>query len=89
MSSPKTAICGGGIRGLSAAITGHEVAVFEKTRAFNKAGADVNLTPNAIFAVDPTFRISCDGEIGEKTSRPPMNGSNADRVYGYDVRNAP
>ena len=79
MSSLNVAICGGGIGGLSAAIAlrqaGHGVTVFEKTRAFNRVGADINLTPNAVFAVDrlgvgdvlrktaarPTFRISRDG----------------------------
>ncbi len=84
---------------MSAAIAlrqaGHEVAVFEKTRAFNRVGADINLTPNAVFAVDrlgvgdvlretaarPTFRISRDGETGEETSRLPMSSA-AEEKYG-------
>lgn len=99
MSSLKIAICGGGIGGLSAAIAlrqaGHEVSVFEKTRAFNRVGADINLTPNAVFAIDrlgvgdvlretaarPTFRISRDGETGEETSRLPMSSA-AEEKYG-------
>lgn len=99
MSSLKIAICGGGIGGLSAAIalrqTGHDVAVFEKTHAFNRVGADINLTPNAVFAIDrlgvgdvlretaarPTFRISRDGETGEETSRLPMSSA-AEEKYG-------
>lgn len=99
MSSLKIAICGGGIGGLSAAIalrqSGHDVVVFEKTRAFNRVGADINLTPNAVFAVDrlgvgdvlrktaarPTFRISRDGETGEETSRLPMSTA-AEEKYG-------
>ncbi len=99
MSSLKIAICGGGIGGLSAALAlqrvGHEVSVFEKTGAFNRVGADINLTPNAVFAVDglgvgeilrrtaarPTFRISRDGESGEETSRLPMS-SVAEQKYG-------
>ena len=99
MSSLKVAICGGGIGGLSAAIalrqSGLDVTVFEKTRAFNRVGADINLTPNAVFAVDrlgvgnvlretasrPTFRISRDGETGEETSRLPMSSA-AEEKYG-------
>ena len=99
MSSLKIAICGGGIGGLSAAIAlrqvGHDVTVFEKTRAFNRVGADINLTPNAVFAVDrlgvgdvlrrtaarPTFRISRDGETGKETSRLPMSSA-AEEKYG-------
>ena len=99
MSSLTIAICGGGIGGLSAAIAlqqvGHEVVVFEKTRAFNRVGADINLTPNAVFAIDrlgigdvlretaarPTFRISRDGETGEETSRLPMSSA-AEQKYG-------
>ncbi|MCK0150127.1 FAD-dependent monooxygenase [Marivita sp. S6314] len=74
---------------------GHDVTVFEKTRAFNRVGADINLTPNAVFAVDrlgvgnvlrktaarPTFRISRDGETGEETSRLPMSSA-AEEKYG-------
>lgn len=99
MSSLKIAICGGGVGGLSAAIAlqqgGHDVSVFEKTRAFNRVGADINLTPNAVFALDrlgvgdvlretaarPTFRISRDGETGEETSRLPMSSA-AEKKYG-------
>ena len=99
MSSLNVAICGGGIGGLSAAIAlrqaGHGVTVFEKTRAFNRVGADINLTPNAVFAVDrlgvgdvlrktaarPTFRISRDGETGQETSRLPMSSA-AEEKYG-------
>ena len=99
MSSLNVAICGGGIGGLSAAIAlrqaGHGVTVFEKTRTFNRVGADVNLTPNAVFAVDqlgvgdvlrktaarPTFRISRDGETGQETSRLPMSSA-AEEKYG-------
>ena len=99
MAGLNIAICGGGIGGLSAAIalsqSGHDVTVFEKTRAFNRVGADINLTPNAVFAVDrlgvgevlrataarPTFRISRDGETGEETSRLPMSAA-AEEKYG-------
>lgn len=99
MSGLKIAICGGGIGGLSAAIAlgdlGAEVTVFEKARAFNRVGADINLTPNAVFALDrlgvgevlrrtaarPTYRISRDGITGEETSRLPMSTA-AEAKYG-------
>ena len=92
-------ICGGGIGGLSAAIAlgkmGHQVRVFEKAPAIGRVGADINLTPNAVFALDqlgvgaylrdsaarPTFRISRDGETGEETSRLPMSSA-AEEKYG-------
>ena len=48
MSGLKIAICGGGIGGLSAAIAlnncGHQITVFERTKSFNRVGADINLT---------------------------------------------
>lgn len=80
-------ICGGGVGGLTAAIAlvkaGHEVTVFERTTQFGRIGADVNLTPNAVNALDglgigdelresaaePTFRISRTWDTGEETSR--------------------
>lgn len=92
-------ICGAGVGGLCAAIAlhqaGHDVQVFEKTRSINRVGADVNLTPNAVFALDqlgvgpylrssaarPSFRISRDGVSGEETSRLPMSSA-AEEKYG-------
>lgn len=92
-------ICGGGVGGLAAAIglveAGHDVRVFEKAASFNRVGADVNLTPNAVSALDrlgvgdmlrdmaarPTFRISRDGQTGEETSRLPMSSA-AEEKYG-------
>ena len=92
-------ICGGGIGGLAAAIAltdaGHDVRVFERAKTFSRAGADVNLTPNAVFALDqlgvghilretaarPTFRISRDGESGAETSRLPLSAA-AEQKYG-------
>ncbi|WP_439522993.1 FAD-dependent monooxygenase [Marivita sp.] len=99
MSKLRIGICGGGIGGFSAAIAlrkvGHEVEVFERAAAFNRVGADINLTPNAVFALDqlgvgeylrksaarPTFRISRDGKTGEETSRLPMSAA-AEEKYG-------
>jgi salicylate hydroxylase len=92
-------ICGGGVGGLTAAIAltraGHAVTVHEQARAFARIGADVNLTPNAVHALDrlgvgetlretaarPRFRISRTWDTGEETSRLPM-GDEAEKKYG-------
>lgn len=99
MSNLSIGICGAGMGGLAAAIAlrqaGHAVRVFERTPQFNRVGADINLTPNAVFALDklgvgaylrksaarPTFRISRDGITGEETSRLPMSSA-AEEKYG-------
>jgi salicylate hydroxylase len=56
MASLSIGICGGGVGGLAAAISfgraGHTVSVFEQTPLFKRVGADVNLTPNAVRALD-------------------------------------
>lgn len=99
MSSLSIGICGGGIGGLSAAIAlrsvGHRVDLFERSNAYDRVGADINLTPNAVFALDklgvgkflrqhaarPTYRISRDGITGEVLSRLPMSKA-AEEKYG-------
>lgn len=71
-------IVGGGAGGLTAAIAlrrqGHSVTVYEQAPKYMRVGADLNLTPNALLALDgldvgeaawqsgarPTFRISRD-----------------------------
>ncbi len=88
MSALRIGICGGGVGGLAAAIAlgrkGHAVTVFEQTPLFKRVGADVNLTPNAVRALDglagnvavslrdaaarPTHRISRTWDTGEITS---------------------
>lgn len=83
----KTGIAGAGIGGLAAAIalrrSGHEVALFEQAPRFSRVGADINLTPNAVRALDglgigdalretaarPTHRISRTWDTGLETSR--------------------
>ena len=95
----KIGIVGGGVGGLAAALgllaAGHEVSVFEQTGQFGRVGADVNLTPNAIHALDrlglgealrataarPTHRISRMWDTGEETSRLPMSAA-AEARYG-------
>ncbi|NBF13203.1 FAD-dependent monooxygenase [Pseudomonas sp. Fl4BN1] len=99
MSSLNIAIAGAGIGGLTAAIAlhraGHQVTVFEQSKAFLRVGADINLTPNAVRALDglgigaavripaarPTHRISRMWDSGEETSRLEMSDA-AERKYG-------
>ena len=93
------AIVGGGVGGLTAAIAltrqGHDVTVYEQAAKYMRVGADVNLTPNAVLALDglgigeavrrtgasPTFRISRDWDTGKETSRLPMSSAAQER-YG-------
>lgn len=101
MSSRRIGIVGGGIGGMAAALAlikrGHQVRVFEQASRFGRVGADINLTPNAVRALDglggsigqrlrdhaarPTFRISRDWDTGAETSRLPM-GDTAEKLYG-------
>lgn len=99
MAYLKIGIAGAGIGGLSAAIalrrSGHQVVVFEQSRQFGRVGADINLTPNAVRALDglgvgeavrkpaarPTHRISRTWDSGAETSRLAM-GDEAERRYG-------
>lgn len=93
------AVIGGGIGGLTAAIAlaraGRDVRVHEQAPHFARVGADINLTPNAVRALDgiglgaalrrtaarPSHRISRTWDTGEETSRLEM-GSSAEERYG-------
>jgi salicylate hydroxylase len=95
----KIGINGGGIGGLAAAIAlrtqGHDVVVFEQAERFGRVGADINLTPNAVRALDglgigatlretaarPSARISRMWDTGEVTSHLPMSDE-AEIKYG-------
>ena len=101
MGQLRIGIVGAGIGGLSAANAlhqaGHDVTVFEQAKQFFRVGADINLTPNAVRALDglgpdiakaardsgarPTHRISRMWDTGEETSRLPMSDE-AERKYG-------
>ena len=99
MSTLTIGINGGGIGGMTAAIAlrlaGHNVVVFEQAPNYSRIGADVNLTPNAVHALDrlgvgqklrdtaaqPTYRISRMWDTGEETSRLEM-ADNAEKKYG-------
>ncbi|MDZ7911970.1 MAG: FAD-dependent monooxygenase [Rhodococcus sp. (in: high G+C Gram-positive bacteria)] len=92
-------ICGAGIGGLSALIAlnrvGLDAEIFEQTSAFARVGADINLTPNAVRALDglgvgdelrktaarPQFRISRMWNTGEETSRLAMSEA-AEEKFG-------
>jgi salicylate hydroxylase len=87
MKKLRIGICGGGIGGLTAAIAlqnfGYDVVIYEQAKRFSRVGADINLTPNAVKALDPLgvgddlrasaaqpkYRISRNGYTGEETSR--------------------
>lgn len=93
------AIVGGGVGGLTASIAlrryGIASTIYEQAPEFSRVGADLNLTPNAVNALDglglgehvretaarPTFRISRVWDTGEETSRLPMS-DDAERRYG-------
>ena len=74
---------------------GHDVVVFEQAKQFARVGADINLTPNAVRAMDglgigeaarvtaarPSHRISRSYDTGEETSRLEMADS-AEQKYG-------
>ncbi|MBM3408695.1 MAG: salicylate hydroxylase [Betaproteobacteria bacterium] len=101
MTALNIGIAGGGIGGLTAAIAlrrgGHQVTVYEQAPQWMRVGADVNLTPNVVRALDgfhnsigarirregaqPTFRISRDWDTGHETSRLGM-GNVAEQQYG-------
>lgn len=101
MQALKIGIVGGGIGGLAAAnalhAAGHDVQVYEQSRQYLRVGADINLTPNAVRALDglgagiaqaarasaarPTHRISRTWDSGAETSRLVM-GEEAERKYG-------
>ncbi|WP_226506164.1 FAD-dependent monooxygenase [Pseudomonas sp. MWU16-30317] len=99
MQALSIGILGAGIGGLCAAIAlqraGHQVTVYEQAKAFMRVGADINLTPNAVKALDglgigqgvrrfaarPTHRISRLWDTGEETSRLEMSDV-AERQYG-------
>ncbi len=99
MGQLRIGIAGGGVGGLAAAIAlkqqGHQVTVFEQAPGFSRVGADINLTPNVVRAIDglgagatirrlgarPTFRISRDWDTGQETSRLGM-GDVAEQQYG-------
>lgn len=101
MQALKIGIVGAGIGGLTAANAllklGHDVQVYEQAKEFFRIGADINLTPNAVRALDgvgeqiaadvrasaarPAHRISRMWDTNAETSRLPMSDE-AERQYG-------
>ncbi len=93
------AVVGGGIGGLTAALAlvglGYTVKVYEQAARYGRVGADINLTPNAVRALDglgigdfirskgarPVRRISRTWNTGEVTSSLDMSDT-AERKYG-------
>jgi salicylate hydroxylase len=99
MARLKIGIAGGGVGGMAAAIAlrqaGHDAEVYEQAIDYRRVGADINLTPNAVRALDslgvvsvleqsaarPTHRISRMWDTGDETSRLEM-AEEAKRKYG-------
>jgi salicylate hydroxylase len=101
MQALNIGIAGGGVGGMTAAIAlrraGHEVTVYEQAKQWMRVGADINLTPNVVRALDglgggigariraegaqPTYRISRDWDTNAETSRLGM-GNIAEAQYG-------
>jgi salicylate hydroxylase len=99
MAQLKIGICGGGVGGMAAAIAlrkaGHEAEVYEQAANYQRVGADINLTPNAVRALGslgvvqelketaarPTHRISRMWDTGEVTSKLEMSDV-AEEKYG-------
>jgi salicylate hydroxylase len=95
----KIGIAGGGVGGMAAGIAlrraGHDVEIYEQAANYQRVGADINLTPNAVRVLDhlgavstlkktaarPTHRISRMWDSGEETSRLEM-ADQAERKYG-------
>src|ERR1700683_1416200 len=99
MARLKIGICGGGVGGMGAAIAlrqaGQSSEVYEQTANYQRVGADINLTPNAVRALGslgvvsmlqetaarPTHRISRMWDTGEVTSKLEMSDA-AEEKYG-------
>jgi salicylate hydroxylase len=95
----KIGIAGGGVGGMAAGIAlrraGHDVEIYEQAANYQRVGADINLTPNAVrvlgslgvvatlekSAARPTHRVSRMWDTGEETSRLEM-AHEAERKYG-------
>lgn len=99
MSALNIGIVGGGIGGLTLGAAlgrrGHGFTIIEQAPRFTRIGADINLTPNAVRALDgiglgdmlrnagarPTHRVSRTWDTGAETSRLAMSDT-AEERYG-------
>jgi len=99
MKNVDVAIVGAGIGGMAAAIAlhraGFKVGIYEQAPRFGRVGAGINLTPNAVKALDglgvgaalretayePTCRVSRLWDSGEETSRLELHAQ-GQRRYG-------
>ena len=78
-------IIGGGIGGLAAAIAlrrlGLAPVVFEQAAAFGRVGADINLTPNAVRALDD-LQVSLEPGVIGLGGQQPLRGLDHPRSDG-------
>jgi salicylate hydroxylase len=99
MNKLQIGIVGGGIGGLSLGAAlyrqGAKITILEQAPRFTRIGADINLTPNAVKALDgiglgkmlrsagarPTHRVSRTWDTGVETSRLAMSDA-AESLYG-------
>lgn len=74
MISGDIAIVGAGIGGLSAAIAlravGIDPVLYEQTSEFSRVGADINLTPNAVRALDAVGGVRLGDLLRERGAQP-------------------
>ena len=83
MARLKIGIAGGGVGGMAAAIAlrqaGHDAEVYEQAVDYRRVGADINLTPNAVRALEVSAWLPC-------SNNPPRGRPTASAGYGTPAK---